>query len=565
MKTIRHILIFILIILPQYILGQEMYVHSFSHMPSDLSAKVTPKNDTNGELCALVKVALVEKDADFFGSVLKPVKRISGIYWVYMPKGSYRLRVLHDSFLPLDIDFLSYSEIGKLESGETYELVIKTKGGDNQNNSVKGNFLILNVTPGHASVKVDGKVITMNDKGEAKSFLNNGTHSYSIEANGYLPINEEVVISGERVTRNISLQSNRPLISIITTTAGTEIYVNEERKGVDSWSGNIDEGTCLIEGRKNGYKTHKMTAEISGKNNNVTIPALVKSVGSLIINYEPTDADIYIDNKYIGKTPNVINDIQTGQYELKISKDGYDTFTKSLVVKEEQKEISGALESAPSATNAMTPSEMYNKGWDAYNTKNYSEAVKWYRKAAEQGYAIAQITLASCYKKGQGVTQNHSEAVKWYRTAGSNKGRNDTFFLETVEWFRKAAEQGDPNAQFNLGWCYANGQGVTQDYSEAVKWYRKAAEQGDLYALNDLGICFFNGDGVTKDISVAVKMFRKAAEQGHAVSQFNLGYCYEYGMGFTKDNSEAIRWYKLGAKNGDELSEKALNRLGVSQ
>ena len=87
MKTIRHILIFTLILLPQYILGQEMYVHSFSHMPSDLSAKVTPKNDTNGELCALVKVAFVEKDADFFGSVLKPVKRISGIYWVYMPKG----------------------------------------------------------------------------------------------------------------------------------------------------------------------------------------------------------------------------------------------------------------------------------------------------------------------------------------------------------------------------------------------------------------------------------------------------------------------------------------------
>lgn len=82
-----------------------------------------------------------------------------------------------------------------------------------------------------------------------------------------------------------------------------------------------------------------MTVEISGKNNNVIIPALVKSVGSLIINYEPTDADIYIDNKYIGKTPNVINDIQTGQYELKISKDGYDTFTKSLVVKEEQRNI----------------------------------------------------------------------------------------------------------------------------------------------------------------------------------------------------------------------------------
>lgn len=260
---------------------------------------------------------------------------------------------------------MSYPEVGKLESGETYELVLKTKGGNNQNNSVKGNFLILNVTPRNASVKVDGKVITINAKGEAKTFLNNGTHSYSIEANGYFPVNEEVVISGERVNRNISLQSNRPSLSITTTTAGTEIYINEERMGVDSWSGNIDEGTCLIEGRKTGYKTHKMTAEISGKNNNVIIPALIKSVGSLIVNYEPTDADIYLDNKYIGKTPNVINDIQTGQHELKISKTGYETFTKSLVVKEEQNEISGTLKSSIDKFASLSDSELVNMGVEA--------------------------------------------------------------------------------------------------------------------------------------------------------------------------------------------------------
>ena len=470
MITIRHILIFILIILPQYILGQEMYVHSFSHVPSDLSAKVTPKNDTNGELCALVKVAFVEKDADFFGSVLKPVKRISGIYWVYMPKGSYRLRVLHDSFLPLDIDFLSYPEVGKLESGETYELVLKTKGGNNQNNSVKGNFLILNVTPRNASVKVDGKVITINAKGEAKTFLNNGTHSYSIEANGYFPVNEEVVISGERVNRNISLQSNRPSLSITTTTAGTEIYVNEELKGVDSWSGNIDEGTCLIEGRKTGYKTHKMTAEISGKNNNVIIPALVKSVGSLIINYEPTDADIYIDNKYIGKTPNVINDIQTGQHELKISKDGYETLTKSLVVKEEQTEISGTLNTASSESNSLRASDMYNKGLEAYKKKDYTEAVKWYRKAAEQGYANAQNNLGNCYYYGRGVTQDYYEAVKWYR---------------------KAAEQGNANAMSWMGYFFENGEGVTKNLHEAIRWYKLGTEKGEDFskkALERLGV-----------------------------------------------------------------------------
>ncbi len=51
-----------------------------------------------------------------------------------------------------------------------------------------------------------------------------------------------------------------------------------------------------------------------------------------------------------------------------------------------------------------------------------------------------------------------------------------------VKWFRKAAEQGYARAQFNLGWMYDNGRGVSKDESEAVKWYRKAAEQGHACA-----------------------------------------------------------------------------------
>ena len=44
--------------------------------------------------------------------------------------------------------------------------------------------------------------------------------------------------------------------------------------------------------------------------------------------------------------------------------------------------------------------------------------------------------------------------------------------------YRKAAEQGDANAQYNLGVCYEKGEGVKKDLSQAVQWYRKAAEQG---------------------------------------------------------------------------------------
>ena len=62
------------------------------------------------------------------------------------------------------------------------------------------------------------------------------------------------------------------------------------------------------------------------------------------------------------------------------------------------------------------------------------------------------------YATGQGVAKDDAEAARWYRMA---------------------AEQGNPDAQFNLGLSYAKGQGVAKDNAEAVHWYRLAAEQGN--------------------------------------------------------------------------------------
>ena len=85
---------------------------------------------------------------------------------------------------------------------------------------------------------------------------------------------------------------------------------------------------------------------------------------------------------------------------------------------------------------------------------------------------------------------------------------------KTVELWRKAAEQGDIEAQYNLGVCYYNGIGVMKDLSKAVELWRKAAEQGDTEAQYNLGVCYYNGIGVIKDLSKAVDLWRKAAEQG---------------------------------------------------
>jgi tetratricopeptide (TPR) repeat protein len=96
------------------------------------------------------------------------------------------------------------------------------------------------------------------------------------------------------------------------------------------------------------------------------------------------------------------------------------------------------------------------KGVLANEDGNFEEAVKWYRKAAEQGVAKAQFNLGWMYDNGEGfLPEDKVKAAKWYR---------------------KAVEQGSGNSAFNLGMMYETGEGVTQDYAEALKWFRKAEE-----------------------------------------------------------------------------------------
>ncbi len=91
----------------------------------------------------------------------------------------------------------------------------------------------------------------------------------------------------------------------------------------------------------------------------------------------------------------------------------------------------------------------------------------------------------------------------------------------------KAAEQGDIDAQYELGNCYYNGNGVSEDKAEAVKWYYKAANRGYARAQYSLGNCYYNGYGVDKDEVEAIKWYRKAAEQGDFWAKYMLESLHE--------------------------------------
>ena len=134
--------------------------------------------------------------------------------------------------------------------------------------------------------------------------------------------------------------------------------------------------------------------------------------------------------------------------------------------------------------------------------------------------------------------------------------------VEAVKWYRKSAEQGNADAQYNLGVCYKHGIGVPKDDAEAVKWYLKSAEQGDAKAQYNLGDCYHKGNGVPKDDVEAVKWYRKSAEQGNADAQYYLGVCYEYGYGVPKDHAESLKWYLKPAEQTGQDNEKTCISCG---
>jgi TPR repeat protein len=207
-------------------------------------------------------------------------------------------------------------------------------------------------------------------------------------------------------------------------------------------------------------------------------------------------------------------------------------------------------------------------------SQNDAESFKWYGKAAEQGDADAQYELGLLYFNGQGVPKDHEKAKELFVKAGAQGNERAKDFLakeeatgesknEVVENFRKKAEQGDADAQYDLGLLYLRGEGVPQDREKAIEWFEKAALQGRpgaILLLEKMG-CTSNyileraktawrekkaeEERLPKAREAAAKL--QAAEQGDANSQYKLGLQYLSGNGVPRDYVKGVEWLEKAA------------------
>jgi len=220
--------------------------------------------------------------------------------------------------------------------------------------------------------------------------------------------------------------------------------------------------------------------------------------------------------------------------------------------------------------------QCHEKGLGAI--KDNKEAVKWYTKSAEQGHVKAALNLSRCYEDGQGVLRDKKQAMKWFAKVLDSTDIKELYVIlrsidpycnydsdKSLLLLRRLAELGNAKAQYDLGnvcsWNGGGARGGVGDRKESVKWYTMAAEQGHVEAQFRLGICYRQGEGVDRDEKEGVKWLTKSAEQGNADAQFWLGNCYEYGAGVDKDLKEAVKWYTQAAEQGDAEAIRRLKRF----
>ncbi len=191
--------------------------------------------------------------------------------------------------------------------------------------------------------------------------------------------------------------------------------------------------------------------------------------------------------------------------------------------------------------------------------KYYREAAKWYIRGGIKGHVRSQYEYAlinaryldnelvslEWYKKI--LLSNDDEAMTWAALSfeeGEKYLNKD--IGKTIEFYNRAMELGNSQAQANLGFLYESGKGVEKDLLMARNLYEKSAAQNDAQGLNNLATYYKDGmAGLVVNLDKAFELYTKASSMGNKFAHNNLGKMYFYGEGVDEDNDKAFKFFKL--------------------
>jgi TPR repeat protein len=181
-------------------------------------------------------------------------------------------------------------------------------------------------------------------------------------------------------------------------------------------------------------------------------------------------------------------------------------------------------------------------------SKDYAQAAQYFQKAAEQGYPLAQTQLGFLFQFGLGVQQSYAQSRLWFQKALDQGGANANRFIAELD----REEQAD-FSKLNLAYL------------------QQLASAGVAAAQDALGSRYRDSSGgAGRDYAQALVWYRKSADQAYAHAENNLGTMYWGGKGVPQDYAQAAIWFRKAAEHGLAPAQVNLGSLyadgqGVTQ
>lgn len=356
--TRYKILILILLIASVRVSAQTLSVESFKLLPNDLTANTygTQERDQNGDVAALIKMVTSETGFVFDGGMMGIVKteQKTGEVWIYVPHGLQRITISHqqlgvlrDYYFPVPI-----------EKARTYELrLVSARVRTVVEEELSAQYVTFSVDPKNAMVYIDGTAYLPQNDGTVSQLLSYGNHEYRVELPGYKTESGVVQVGREKVVKEIKMQSSKATITLVCAMPEADIYINDEKVGQGTWTGQLAAAMYKVESKRDGHQTRLVSLTVREfEERTVTVPDPIPIYGKIQIQSDPYNAVVYLDGEEIGNTPLLHNDVIIGEHKLLIRKEDYHDYHATITVEDGKiARHDAVLDNSFVATIASTP------------------------------------------------------------------------------------------------------------------------------------------------------------------------------------------------------------------
>lgn len=350
MKKIQFIWLFLMIIGFTPLFAQQkakFSIASFEQDPFDLTAKndAYKKIDGSGSLYAIIKVTSNNPDDNLkeynfnFGNLRSIVEHHDDELWVYVQKNAKIVTISRAGYTTIN----KYDLKTTIEAGKTYTMSLTTSGPVVYTQMLQfvvkpanvGAVVMIKSSKANAAEELFG---TVDATGAVAKSLEYGTYTYKVVANNY-HTSEGRIILKDKTKNYIEEITLRPNFSEITLNVNSDadIYVNNEKKGTRTWTGILRTGNYQVECRQANHRNSSQYITITeNENRTIDLTPPTPITGTLALTSRPLGANISIDGKSYGVTPQNINDLIIGNHTVTLSKANYKSETQTFEVRENQ-------------------------------------------------------------------------------------------------------------------------------------------------------------------------------------------------------------------------------------